>query len=107
MEQKQKSVYDLSKEEEEHSTLPTVRPATMYKATATSNPVMTRNLKKMAGKLSQKPLDDLLSHGYQDGNEAEMLLSAIGVGSGAGLHFDSSLFDLLRENVMHLMVLIS
>ena len=61
----------------------------MYDAAGTSNPVvMTRNLKKMAGKLPQKPLRNLLGHGYQDGNEAEMLRGA----SGAGLNLDSGLF---------------
>ena len=40
----------------------------------------TRNWKKMAGKLPQKPLGNLLGHGDQDGNEAEMLLGAIGAG---------------------------
>ena len=65
VEQKQKSVYDLSKEEEEQSTfIPTVTPAPMYDDAGISNPVVTtRNLKKMAGKLPQKPLGNLLGHG--------------------------------------------
>ena len=70
----------------------------MYDDTGISNPVVTTsNLKKMVRKLRQKPLGSLLGHGYQDGNEAEMLLGAIGAGSGAGLNLDSGLSNRLAQ----------
>ena len=68
LEQKQKYVYDLSKEEEQ-TTLPTDTPAGMYDATGTSNPVVTtRNLKKWRENI----LGNLLSDGCQNGMEMKL-----------------------------------
>ena len=59
--------------------------------------VTTRNLKKMAGKLPQKPLGNLLGDGDQNGNEAELLLGAIGAGSGDGLNLDFGVSNRLAQ----------
>ena len=103
VEQKQKSVHNFSREEEGQSTfMPTIMSAMMYDYASVSYPVVTtRNLKKMAGKFPQKLLGNLLGHGDQDGNEAEMLLGTIGAGSGGGLNLDFGVSNRLAQDKCH------
>ena len=89
VEQKQKSVHDLSREEEGQSTfMPTVTSATMYDDASVFYPVVTtRNLKKMAGKTSSKASRQLVGP----------WLGAIGAGSEGGLNLDFDVSNRLSQ----------